>query len=388
MIRFTHGDIFAQPAEALVNPVNCVGVAGAGLALQFKRRHPDAFRAYRRACAHSRLRPGRMFMFDTGRDRPRWIVHFPTKRHWRDRSVIGDIEAGLRGLVATLASHGIRSIAIPPIGCGLGGLEWRAVRSLMAACLADLPATVIVLEPAPEAEPCARAGIRLREERETMTRDTTSIFASGAVIVPDIVTEPEERRILLRISQAPWMTDLSRRVQHYGYRYNYRGPTNGRQDPAPPFPRWASVIGERLSPFFDGALPEQCIVNEYRPGSRHRHARRPRLRSAPRRRVPLARRRLDHELPAPCGAPLRPGRAGVRRGRVAAPPLRPRPARSRQERLDARDRSRRQRAPGRHAHLCDLQDARPVITTAAFVRVEGNARRPAGRRRGERRRRG
>ena len=266
MIRFTHGDIFAQPAEAIVNPVNCVGVAGAGLALQFKRRHAHAFLAYRRACAERRLRPGRMFMFDTGRDWPRWIVHFPTKRHWRDRSAIGDIEAGLRGLAAALSSQGIRSIAIPPLGCGLGGLEWRAVRPLMTACLADLPATVIVLEPAPEAGPCARAGVRLHEERETMTRDTTSIFASGAVIVPDIVTEAEERRILLRISQAPWMNDLSRRVQHYGYRYNYRGPTNGRHDPAPPFPRWTSVIGERLTPFFEGALPEQCIVNEYRPG--------------------------------------------------------------------------------------------------------------------------
>ncbi len=207
-----------------------------------------------------------MFMFDTGRDKPRWIVHFPTKRHWRDRSVIGDIETGLRDLAATLAGHGIRSVAIPPIGCGLGGLDWRAVRPLVTACLADMPGTVIVLEPAPEAEPCAGAGVRLREEREAMTRDTTSIFDHGATLVPDIVTEAEQQRILLRISQAPWMTDLSRRVQHYGYRYDYRGSANGRHDPAPPFPRWATVIGERLSPFFDGAMPEQCIVNEYRPG--------------------------------------------------------------------------------------------------------------------------
>ena len=266
MIRFTHGDIFAQPVEAIVNPVNCVGVAGAGLALQFKRRHPDAFQAYRRACAEDRLRPARMFMFDTGRDTPRWIVHFPTKRHWRERSAIGDIEAGLRCLPSILTSHGIRSIAIPPIGCGLGGLDWRAVRPLITACLADLPVTVIVLEPAPEAGPCAGAGVRLREEREPMTRNTTSIFDHGATLEPDIVTEAEEERILLRISQAPWMTDLSRRVQHYGYRYDYRAPGNGRHAPAPPFPRWATVIGDRLAPYFDGATPEQCIVNEYRPG--------------------------------------------------------------------------------------------------------------------------
>ena len=149
MIRFTLGDIFAQPADAIVNPVNCVGVMGRGLAFQFKRRHPDAFLAYRRACAERRVRPGRMFMVDTGCERPRWIVHFPTKRHWRDRSTIGDIEAGLRDLAAAVARHGIRSIAIPPLGCGLGGLDWRAVRPLVTACLATTPATVIVLEPPP-----------------------------------------------------------------------------------------------------------------------------------------------------------------------------------------------------------------------------------------------
>ena len=149
MIHFTRGNIFDQPAEAIVNPVNCVGVMGRGLALQFKRRHPDAFLPYRRACAERCVQPGRMFMFDTGCDRSRWIVHFPTKRHWRDRSAIGDIEAGLHGLAAAVARHGIRSIAIPPLGCGLGGLDWRAVRPLVIACLAGTPATVIVLEPAP-----------------------------------------------------------------------------------------------------------------------------------------------------------------------------------------------------------------------------------------------
>ena len=149
MIQFTRGHIFAQPAEAIVNPVNCVGVMGRGLALQFKRRHPDAFLAYRHACAERNVRPGRMFMFDTGRGRPRWIVHFPTKRHWRDRSTIGDIEAGLRDLAAAVARHGIRSIAVPPLGCGLGGLDWHAVRPLVTASLAGTSATVIVLEPPP-----------------------------------------------------------------------------------------------------------------------------------------------------------------------------------------------------------------------------------------------
>ena len=93
-----------------------------------------------------------------------------------------------------------------------------------------------------------------------------SIFHHGAALVPDIVTEAEERRILLRISEAPWLTDLSRRVQHYGFRYDYRSRSSGRHAPAPAFPRWAEVVGDRLAPLFDGRLPQQCIVNEYRPG--------------------------------------------------------------------------------------------------------------------------
>ena len=96
-----------------------------------------------------------------------------------------------------------------------------------------------------------------------MARDT-SIFAHGALIVPDFVTPAEEARILQRIAEAPWMTELRRRVQHYGYRYEYRG--GGSRVPAPAFPRWAAVMAERLRPHFAGALPVQCIVNEYRPG--------------------------------------------------------------------------------------------------------------------------
>ena len=90
------------------------------------------------------------------------------------------------------------------------------------------------------------------------------IFAHGAVIVPDLVTPAEEERILLRIDEAAWLTELRRRVQHYGFRYDYRG--GGSRVPAPAFPRWAAVMAERLRPHFGGALPVQCIVNEYRPG--------------------------------------------------------------------------------------------------------------------------
>lgn len=95
---------------------------------------------------------------------------------------------------------------------------------------------------------------------------SASIFAQGAVLLPDLVTEAEEHRILYRIAQAPWLPELRRRVQHYGYRYDYRGRGAGRHVPAAPFPRWSTAMAERLAPHFAGAVPEQCIVNEYLPG--------------------------------------------------------------------------------------------------------------------------
>ena len=148
-VRFSQGDIFIQGTQAIVNPVNCVGVMGRGLALEFKKRFPDAFKAYHQACTQDLVRPGRMFVYNTGAAQPRWIVHFPTKRHWRDQSLISDIDAGLRDLAATIERHNIASIAIPPIGAGLGGLDWGDVRALIQQHLADTHARVTVLEPGP-----------------------------------------------------------------------------------------------------------------------------------------------------------------------------------------------------------------------------------------------
>ena len=111
-------------------------------------------------------------------------------------------------------------------------------------------------------------GGRRTGDSRSVGEDDMSIFDQGARLVPDIVTEAEERRILMRVADAPWLSDLSRRVQHYGYRYSYTSRNAGRHTPAPAFPRWAIVIADRLRPLFDGVLPEQCIVNEYRSGHR------------------------------------------------------------------------------------------------------------------------
>ena len=143
------GDIFKTEAEALVNAVNCVGIMGRGIALQFKRAFPENFSAYAAQCKHKKMRPGQVHVFETGqRLPPHHIINFPTKRHWRDRSRIEDIKSGLTSLTAEIRARDIRSIAIPPLGCGLGGLAWPEVRGLMATALAGLKTVeIIIFEP-------------------------------------------------------------------------------------------------------------------------------------------------------------------------------------------------------------------------------------------------
>lgn len=149
MIEYTQGDILKCQAEALVNTVNCVGVMGRGIALQFKNQFPANFKAYAAACKRQEIQPGRMFVFDTGQlTPPRYIINFPTKRHWRGKSRMEDIEAGLKALVTTIRERGIRSIAIPPLGSGLGGLDWAQVRPRIEAALRALEdVRVMVFEP-------------------------------------------------------------------------------------------------------------------------------------------------------------------------------------------------------------------------------------------------
>ena len=149
MIQYKTGDILAEDVEALVNSVNCVGVMGRGIALQFKKAFPDNFKAYASACTREKVQPGRMFVFETGYlTGPRYIINFPTKRHWRGKSRLEDIEAGLVALEQEIEGRNIRSIAIPPLGSGLGGLEWQAVRQRIAARLQELTdVRVVVFEP-------------------------------------------------------------------------------------------------------------------------------------------------------------------------------------------------------------------------------------------------
>jgi O-acetyl-ADP-ribose deacetylase (regulator of RNase III) len=172
MIEFKSGDILAADTEALVNTVNCVGIMGRGIALQFKNAFPENFKQYRAACAREEVQPGRMFVFKTDAlTNPKYIINFPTKRHWRGKSRIEDIEAGLKALVNEIRVRGIRSIAIPPLGSGLGGLNWADVRARVIEALRGLDdLQTIVFEPNSAAV-------------ETRSRDAPNMTAGRAALV-------------------------------------------------------------------------------------------------------------------------------------------------------------------------------------------------------------
>ena len=131
-VKEVTGNILDSPAEAIVNPVNCVGVMGKGLALQFKERYPSNFSYYQAVCNTGKLVPGKMLVY-TERDvlTSKYVINFPTKRHWRDKSLLEDIDLGLNSLVKEVEKRGIKSIAIPPLGCGLGGLDYTVVKQVI-----------------------------------------------------------------------------------------------------------------------------------------------------------------------------------------------------------------------------------------------------------------
>lgn len=140
MIRYVSGNLLDDDAEALVNPVNCVGAMGAGLAKQFKERFPLNFAHYKRACAAGKVKLGAMFLHENNSPvGPVWLINFPTKHHWKDNSRVEWIDFGLADMALLVRQIGVRSIALPMLGCGLGGLSFDDVRPLIERAFADLP---------------------------------------------------------------------------------------------------------------------------------------------------------------------------------------------------------------------------------------------------------
>ncbi|MCC6955082.1 MAG: macro domain-containing protein [Deltaproteobacteria bacterium] len=146
MIEAGKGNLLEADVEALVNTVNCVGHMGKGIALQFKQAYPENFAAYQKAVRAEQVRPGSMFVFETGLViNPKYIINFPTKRHWRGKSRLEDIDSGLVALVREIKARGIRSIAVPPLGCGNGGLDWNVVRPRILKALEPLSDLQVLL---------------------------------------------------------------------------------------------------------------------------------------------------------------------------------------------------------------------------------------------------
>ena len=171
MIEITRGNLLEAETEAIVNTVNCVGYMGKGIALQFKQAFPDNFTAYQKACKAGRVRPGQMFVHETSlMFNPKYIINFPTKRHWRGKSKLEDIRSGLATLVEDVRRLGIRSIAVPPLGCGLGGLDWQTVRRKIEEAFVQVPEVHVLLY-APVGTPDAsKMPVRTVRPKMTTTR--------------------------------------------------------------------------------------------------------------------------------------------------------------------------------------------------------------------------
>lgn len=149
MIRFTTGNLLDAEVDAIVNTVNTVGVMGKGIALMFKERFPENFKVYASSCKRGEVETGRMFVTaSTELNGPRWIINFPTKRHWRNKTEMEWVKQGLIDLRRVIKEKDIHSIAIPPLGCGNGGLDWNQVRVLIENMLGDMTdVEVLVYEP-------------------------------------------------------------------------------------------------------------------------------------------------------------------------------------------------------------------------------------------------
>lgn len=176
MVEIARGNLLEADVEALVNTVNTVGVMGKGIALQFRKAFPRVYDAYKAACDAGEVQPGRMHVAQTGQiNGPRLVINFPTKRHWRGKSRLADIDAGLEDLVRVLTDWDVRSVAVPPLGCGNGGLDWGVVRPRIEAALATLDSTRVLLfepagAPAPRDQPVGT-------ERPRMTRGRAALLA-------------------------------------------------------------------------------------------------------------------------------------------------------------------------------------------------------------------
>ena len=232
MIEIVRGNLLQANVEALVNTVNTEGVMGKGIALQFRRAYPAMFDAYAKDCKAGRVKLGHMHVYDLGgivTSGPRWIVNFPTKGHWKARSRLGDIEAGLADLIKTICELGIRSIAVPPLGCGHGGLNWADVRPMIEEAFARIPEVRTLLF-APDGSPdAADMPNRTTEPELTTGRAALIALVDGYLkgLLDPNVTLLEIHKLMYFLQEAGQDLKLQYEAQLYGpYARNLRHVLN------------------------------------------------------------------------------------------------------------------------------------------------------------------
>ncbi|WP_326533070.1 type II toxin-antitoxin system antitoxin DNA ADP-ribosyl glycohydrolase DarG [Pseudorhodoferax sp.] len=208
MISYIQGNLLDSRAEALVNTVNTVGVMGKGIALMFKERFAANFALYAAACKARQVEVGKMFVTESGElDGPRWVINFPTKQHWKGGSRLEWVEAGLKDLKQVLHDRQIRSVAIPPLGAGNGGLDWPTVKARIQAELGDVEGVeILVYEPTDQYQNVAkRAGVeKLTPARALIAEAVRRYWVLGMECS------------LLEIQKLAWF--LERSLEHLGLR--------------------------------------------------------------------------------------------------------------------------------------------------------------------------
>ncbi len=205
MIEPKSGDVLRADAEALVNSVNCVGVMGRGVALQFRKAFPENYEAYRKVCDRKELRPGTVFVHDLNRlTNPRYVINFPTKEHWKAKSRIEDIETGLGALVREVRARKIRSIAMPPLGCGLGGLRWAKVKPLIEEAFRKVPDVRVLLYQPKGAPPPEQMAKRRKTPSMSVSRAALVALANRylAAVMDPIVTLLELHKLLYFLQES------------------------------------------------------------------------------------------------------------------------------------------------------------------------------------------
>ncbi|MGI5198569.1 type II toxin-antitoxin system antitoxin DNA ADP-ribosyl glycohydrolase DarG [Streptomyces sp. CA-288835] len=272
MIIYAEGNLLTAQVDALVNTVNTVGVMGKGIALQFKRAYPDNFASYEKACAAGEVQPGSMHMHDRGESaKPRYIVNFPTKRHWRSPSRLEDVQHGLQDLRRVIVERQIRSIAVPPLGCGNGGLAWDDVHPMIIAALGDLPDVEVCVYP-PHGAPPATA-MPNNQEPPALNRERAAFLVAldryikrglaGGFSIERQATLLEAHKLVYLLQRLGFDLGLRFTKGHYGpysasldraiaaleghYVSGYGDGTRGASVPLSPAPEAVAQAAELLS---------------------------------------------------------------------------------------------------------------------------------------------